>query len=602
MTNKQLSIILRMRDEASKKLKGFSGNMQKFANQVRKHWKAVSLAILAVVAAITKIMKQAVAYGVQLDEMAKQASITTEEFSRLAYAAEQEHASLETLTKIFPILTKYMEYSRMGMMTYKREFDKMGIGVTDASGKLKSTYHVFLEMADYYSKAEDKTKALAIAVTLLGRRGAEVIPLLRLGRKGIEELGDEAERLGVVMSQETAAKMKKFDDAMVRLKTALKGIGIKITEELIQPLELFANKLDQVNWGEIGKNIAGIFSTLKIVAGIIAKIAYGLAMLKVTWELFVNRFAEMILTMRMQLGKFFVFIIDKLVKIYEKFPFIGEKIKAQFTATRNEIENSIEATKHLREAFKQQGDTAVKELINLSNNLEGISNLLSNKIPASAKEGVDKTVKALKDIAEQVDEGVKEAGKQFNAMQEFAKQSARNMQNAFSQFFFKAFTGELKTLNEVFADFGKAILQMISNILAKLVLIKMITAFAGPGGKIFGVAVDTLFHEGGMVRKRQSRIIRAHTGLSPDEVPIVAQTGEGILSRRGMRALGGSESLRSLNRGETIPKAGVTININQVIQAWSAEDVWRNRRMLSSAIADDIYSNGKIRSVIRNLT
>jgi len=97
-------------------------------------------------------------------------------------------------------------------------------------------------------------------------------------------------------------------------------------------------------------------------------------------------------------------------------------------------------------------------------------------------------------------------------------------------------------------------------------------------------------------------MVRAHSGLSPDEVPIVAQTGEGILSRRGMRALGGSDSLRALNRGESVPNRGVTININQVIQAWSAEDVWRNRRMLSSAIADDIYSNGKIRSVIRNLT
>jgi len=46
----------------------------------------------------------------------------------------------------------------------------------------------------------------------------------------------------------------------------------------------------------------------------------------------------------------------------------------------------------------------------------------------------------------------------------------------------------------------------------------------------------------------------------------------------------------------------VTININQVIQAWDAQDVWRNRKALSNAIADDIYNNGKIRSVIRSYT
>jgi hypothetical protein len=44
------------------------------------------------------------------------------------------------------------------------------------------------------------------------------------------------------------------------------------------------------------------------------------------------------------------------------------------------------------------------------------------------------------------------------------------------------------------------------------------------------------FHHGGMIQK-------AHSGLfvnklGPDQVPIIAQTGEGILSRRGMAALG----------------------------------------------------------------
>ena len=143
---------------------------------------------------------------------------------------------------------------------------------------------------------------------------------------------------------------------------------------------------------------------------------------------------------------------------------------------------------------------------------------------------------------------------------------------------------------------------MISNILAKLLLIKLFTAMAGPGGKIFGVDIGALFHQGGIVRRHHGGFIRAHSGLAPDEVPIIAQTGEGILSRQGMRALGGPDNLKSLNRGEAAGTGGVTININQVIQAWDAQDVWRNRKALSNAIADDIYNNGKIRSVIRSYT
>jgi len=51
--------------------------------------------------------------------------------------------------------------------------------------------------------------------------------------------------------------------------------------------------------------------------------------------------------------------------------------------------------------------------------------------------------------------------------------------------------------------------------------------------------------------KHQGGMIRAHDGMSlaSDEVPIIAQTGEGILSRRGMAALGGAGTLNRLNAG-----------------------------------------------------
>ena len=53
-------------------------------------------------------------------------------------------------------------------------------------------------------------------------------------------------------------------------------------------------------------------------------------------------------------------------------------------------------------------------------------------------------------------------------------------------------------------------------------------------------------HTGGMVLPF---VARAHRGLAVDEVPIIAQTAEGILSRRGMRNLGGPAALNALNHG-----------------------------------------------------
>jgi len=280
-----------------------------------------------------------------------------------------------------------------------------------------------------------------------------------------------------------------------------------------------------------------------------------------------------------------------LIKFYEvlgKLPgHMGETYR-QAAESVKKLSNSIEQNKKVFELAATESAKVAMEQYDL--------------VFAKVKDTGDKTTEVLKQVAKQVGESAKDTAQQFNAMEEFAKQSARNMQDAFAQFFFKAFTGELRNVKEIFADFGRAVLQMIANILAKLLLIKLFTAMAGPGGSIFGVPVGSLFHEGGMVGRQRRRFIKAHQGLAPDEVPIVAQTGEGVLSRRGMSALGGPESLKALNRGEEVKGGGVTINVNQVVQAWDAQDVWRNRKMLSEAIADDIYNNGKIRSVIRSYT
>ena len=92
------------------------------------------------------------------------------------------------------------------------------------------------------------------------------------------------------------------------------------------------------------------------------------------------------------------------------------------------------------------------------------------------------------------------------------------------------------------------------------------------------------------------------TGLLRMKCRLSRKQAKACFPRRGMQALGGSDNLHTLNRGEQVERGGITININQVIQAWDAQDVWRNRKALSNAIADDIYNNGKIRAVIRSYT
>ena len=66
------------------------------------------------------------------------------------------------------------------------------------------------------------------------------------------------------------------------------------------------------------------------------------------------------------------------------------------------------------------------------------------------------------------------------------------------------------------------------------------------------------FHSGGLIKGQ---------GLASDEVPIVAQTGEGVLSRRGMSALGGEENLNLLNSGRRLSSNVINNSSNIYIES-----------------------------------
>jgi hypothetical protein len=95
-------------------------------------------------------------------------------------------------------------------------------------------------------------------------------------------------------------------------------------------------------------------------------------------------------------------------------------------------------------------------------------------------------------------------------------------------------------------------------------------------------------HRGGFAALVSGRpAIVAHGGLGPDEIPAILQTGEAVLSRRGVRTLGAS-LIRAANTGLSSSHAGaVAVNIS--VQAWDAASVqeWLDRggdRIITEAV------------------
>ena len=95
--------------------------------------------------------------------------------------------------------------------------------------------------------------------------------------------------------------------------------------------------------------------------------------------------------------------------------------------------------------------------------------------------------------------------------------------------------------------------------------------------------------------------IRAHSGLAPDEIPIIAQSGEGVVSRRGMSVLG-SGNLKRLNRGDGIGESSQMFNVYiNANDAKSFRDLLvQHPDVFENAIIDALNKNKPIRNAMRN--
>jgi phage-related minor tail protein len=74
-------------------------------------------------------------------------------------------------------------------------------------------------------------------------------------------------------------------------------------------------------------------------------------------------------------------------------------------------------------------------------------------------------------IAEWKAERLKEINReQYSAITEFGVQAAHNIQDAFSDYFYDVFSGELRTAEDYFKEFGHAITRAWSNMLAQMLM------------------------------------------------------------------------------------------------------------------------------------
>jgi len=267
-----LEILLKAIDEVSKPLDKVSKKLKDAGKSFTDVGKKFTIAGGAMTAVMGLMIKSSVDYAVKLDKMSKASGVATETLGRFIYAAEQEHASVDAMSKGLTLLARSLFDASKGIGEGKLAFDELGFSITDVEGNLKPVDEAFLELVDRFGEVTDESKLTGMAMKVFGRAGVELVPFMRLGREEIEKLGDEAVKLGKIMSAEDVRAFKAFDDAVVAIQGGIKGLFLQFSTALIPSLKIVAELakdfvISAIAWSKANE---GIFKTMSKVAVAIA--------------------------------------------------------------------------------------------------------------------------------------------------------------------------------------------------------------------------------------------------------------------------------------------------------------------------------------------
>jgi lambda family phage tail tape measure protein len=263
MADPKTSVVITAKDETAAGFASAEAGLQRLTGQfisLTNPVAAAATAIAVALAATVGSVKAAVDAGDQFNKLSQKTGIAVEALSGLAYAATLSDVSIESLATGIKKLSVNMNEAAVSTSGKAAEaFKALGVAVKDSSGNLRGSDDVLADIADRFAGMKDGAGKTALAVALFGKAGADLIPFLNQGGKGIAELTAEAEKLGLVLTGKTAKAAEEFNDNMKKLSLSTAALGRSITAELIGPLAEYTRLMVEAR-----KEGASLFGALAI--------------------------------------------------------------------------------------------------------------------------------------------------------------------------------------------------------------------------------------------------------------------------------------------------------------------------------------------------
>lgn len=259
------------------------GNLGKTAGKV-----AVGLGT-AVAGVGTAIYKATTEAGANLDAIQKGAqkmNMSYDSYQKLSYVLGRNGAEISSLSKGIKKMTGDLDDLANGSTKASEKYDALGVSMYNADGTMRTSEELMYQTIYALADMEDVTKRNAMAQDIFGNSYTELIPMLNSGGDAIEQLMQQSEDLGLVLSDEMvdagASFCDQLDDVKDSLGTVMTKIGAQLMPVVQTALAWVMEHMPQIQeflgqfFDALGEFIQFAIKVIQSVAPVVEKVWNGL--------------------------------------------------------------------------------------------------------------------------------------------------------------------------------------------------------------------------------------------------------------------------------------------------------------------------------------
>jgi len=280
-TEEELKNLEKQLTQVNSKWKETAERVADFGEKTTELGKKVAPLSAAAGAVAGGMITMAVKAGQAADDLNTLSAVTglsTETLQKFKFASDLIDVSMETLSGSLARLTRTMGNANNGNKQAQEAFKKLGVSIKDVYGRLRDNEEVFNEAIIALGKISSETERDALAMQIFGRSAQELNPLILGGAEALKKMGEEAEKAGLILSQEALDSINEFNDEIDILKATASAtmmqLGVTIGEALLPGLKAMAEALKKVmEWARgLDKDTLTLILTLASLVAAIAPV------------------------------------------------------------------------------------------------------------------------------------------------------------------------------------------------------------------------------------------------------------------------------------------------------------------------------------------